>query len=155
MPKIIVDTTPTLRTISISNNTKVMIDNLDLCIDNSLIRDNDIFAIIKGQESKLYDIIRLVPIKPYDKSHTVYNIVPGVKLRIKEEQVLFRLAFFNKNKFEQRMSNSVQFILLTDNYELSRQIALAQELGLLFEGYYKSIINLYNDLKKGDTSNDS
>ena len=43
----------------------------------------------------------------------------------------------------------------TDNYELTRQVAVAQDLGLAIEAYYKSIAFMYNELKKGEIVDDN
>lgn len=155
MVKIMVDATPIMRPIGINSAAKVKIEDIDWCIENSLTRDTEIYALIKGQKSKLYDVVRLASSKPYDKNHTVFNVVPDVKLRIKDEAVYLQLVFYDKTKFGSRTTNFISFVMLTDNYLLSRQMAITQELGLVIRGYYEAIVNMYNELKKGDTTNDS
>ena len=157
MVRMVVDSQLCLRPMTSATNskTKIAIDQIDWCIENSLTRDTEIYAIVQGQKNKLYDIVRLAPIKPYDKNHTIYNIVPGYSLRVNEEQVLLKLLILSKNKFEQRITNSIAFVILTKDYALIRQTAIAQELGLVIEGYYRAIVSMYNELKKGDTSDDS
>lgn len=155
MVNIIVNSVPVLLPVGINNAMKINIENINWCIENSLTRDTDIYAIIQGQKTKLIDVIRLTSVKPQDKNHTAYTIVPGLKIRINNEPVLIKLIILDRNKFQQRITNSISFILITDQYALSRQTAIAQELGLVIQGYYETIVNMYNELKKGDTTNDS
>ena len=155
MAKIMVDATPIMRPIGINSVAKVKIEDIDWCIENSLTHNTEIYALIQGQKSKLYDVVRLAATKPYDKNHTVYTVVPDVKLRIKDEAVYLQLVIYNKNSFGSVSTNYISFVMLTDNYLLSRQMAITQELGLVIRGYYEAIVNMYNELKKGDTTNDS
>ena len=155
MVNIMVDAIPVLRPIGINKAMKINIENINWCIENSLTRDTEIYAMIFGQKTHLTEIVRLALIKPYDKSHAIYNIVPGLKIRINDEPVCIKLIILDKNQYTQRISNSISFVLLTNDYSLTRQTAIAQELGLVIQGYYKAIANMYNDLKKGDTTNDS
>ena len=155
MTSIMVDHTMVMRPVGVNAYTKLNIETITWCIENSLTRNNDVYVIIQGQQTKFYDIVRLTPGKPYNKNYTIYNLIPEVKLRINDEPVLVRIIFLDRTNFQQKMTNSISFIMLTKNYSLTRQTAIVQELSLVIRGYYEAIVNMYNELKKGDTTNDS
>ena len=69
MAKIMVDATPIMRPIGVNSAARVKIEDIDWCIENSLTHDTEIYALIQGQKSKLYDVVRLAATKPYDKNH--------------------------------------------------------------------------------------
>ena len=154
MATVIVDPKPVMRAIGINGSSQVNIEEIDWCLENSLTRNTDVYAILQGQKSRLYEIVRLVAGQPYDKTHTIYRIYPEQNLRINNEQVLVRLMILDRGRSGQRTTNSIAFILTTEQYELARQTAIAHELGVSIEAYYKSIVNMYNELKKGDIVND-
>jgi hypothetical protein len=52
-------------------------------------------------------------------------------------------------------TNSLAFVIQTKNYELSRHVALTQDISLVVEAYYKAILEMYNELKKGVNIDDN
>ena len=155
MATIMVDPKPVMRPIGITGSSQVSLEEIEWVIENSLTRNTDIYAIIQGQKSHLNEIIRLNPVAPYDKLHTTYKVYPEQRIRLNDEQVMMRLLILDHGRSAQRTTNSIAFIMETDNYELARQVAVAQDLGLAIEAYYKSIAFMYNELKKGDIVNDN
>lgn len=155
MATVIVDAKPTMRAIGINGSSQVNIEEVEWCLENSLTKDTDVYAIIQGRKSHLYDIVRLVGGQPYDKLHTIYKIYPDQNLRINDEQVLVKLMILDRGKTGQRTTNSIAFILETDNYALARQTAIAHELGLTLDRYYEALTLMLNELKKGDIVDDN
>lgn len=155
MAIIMVDSKPQLRPISINAHTEVNIDEIDWCVNIALTRDAEVYAILQGQKSKLTDIVRLAPMQPYDKNHIVYRIIPNTNLRVNDELVYARLLILKKGQSGLTTTNSIAFVIETDNYALARQVAVAQDLGLAVETYYKAIVEMYNELKKGEIVDDN
>lgn len=155
MASIMVDPKPIMRPLNINSNSHLDIQDIDWLMENSLTRNTDIYAIMQGQDSHLHDIIHLNPVQPYDKLHTIYKVYPECRIRLNNERVIMHLLILDRNKSVQRTTNSIAFILETDKYELARQTALARELGIAIEAYYKSIANMFNELKKGEIVDDN
>lgn len=155
MASIMVDPKPIMRPLSINSSSHIDIEDIEWLMENSLTRNTDIYAIMYGQESHLYEIIHLNPIQPYDKLHTIYKVYPECHIRLNNERILMHLLILDRSKSAQRTTNSIAFILKTDKYELARQTALAHELGIAIESYYKSIANMFNELKKGEIVDDN
>lgn len=155
MATVIVDPKPSLRAIGVNGSTQVNIEQLDWCLENSLTRDTEVYLMLQGQKSKLIEIVRLVGGQPYDKTHTIYRVNTDQNFRINDEQVLAKLIILEKGKSSMRTTNTIAFIIKTENYELIRQIAIAQELGLAVEAYYQAIAAMYNELKKGEIIDDN
>ena len=99
--------------------------------------------------------MRLGATRPYDKNHTVYKLIPEQKLRINNETVCAKLLIIKKGSSVMSPTNSLTFIIQTDNYELSRHVALTQDISLVVEVYYKEILKMYNELKKGVNIDDN
>lgn len=130
------------------------IEDINFNIDTKLTRDSEFYAILRGRDSHLYDIIRLVPIGAYSKTHTMYRIVPDSKIRLSNEMVGLRIMRLDKSGDTFQESNRLLLKLKTDQYALSRQAAIAQEVHTAVRGYFEQIVEMYNEIKKGDTSDD-
>lgn len=155
MATVIVDPKPSLRAIGLNGSAQVNIETIDWCLENSLTRDTEVYLMLQGQKSKLIEIVRLVGGQPYDKTHTIYRINTDQNFRINDEQVLAKLIILEKGKSSMKSTNTIAFIIKTENYALVRQIAIASELGAAVEAYYTAIAAMYNDLKKGEIVDDN
>ena len=155
MATVIVDQKPSLRAIGLNGSTQVNIEEIEWCLENSLTRNTEVYLMLQGQKSGLIEIVRLVGGQPYDKTHTIYRVNTDQNFRINDEQVLAKLIIMEKGKSSMRSTNTIAFIIETDNYALVRQIAIAQELGLAVEAYYNAIAEMYNELKKGEIVDDN
>lgn len=58
--------------------------------------------------------------QPYDKNHIVYRIIPNTNLRINDELVYARLLILKKGQSGLTTTNSIAFVIKTDNYALAR-----------------------------------
>ena len=52
------------------------------------------------------------------------------------------------------VSNYISFIIKTENYSLTRQVAIVQDLSLSMAAYYQAVAGMYNELKKGEVIDD-
>ena len=132
------------------------LEDLQFSIPTEMARENEIYLRIYSVVNKLYEVVRLTSIRPYDFHHTLYTVIPGQKVRINEnERVILKLIFLNKTRDAQLVSNSVECKLQIANYNFTRQIAIAQEIQLATADYFEKISAMYNELVKGETVNDS
>ncbi len=155
MATVFVDPKPSLRAIGINVSSKINIEDIDWCLDNSLVKNIEVYLILQGQNSKLTEIVRLVGGQPYDKTHTIFRINTDQNFRINDEPVYAKLIILEKGKSSMKSTNTITFIIKTDNYALVHQIAIASELGLAVEKYFQAIAEMYNELKKGEIIDDN
>lgn len=144
-----------IRPLGFNSKNTVSIENIDWCIDDVISKDSEIYLVLQGLTSKLTEIMRLAATRPYDSHHTVYKVIPEQKLRLNNESVSARLLIIKKGSSVMSPTNSLTFIIETDNYELSRHVALTQDISLVIETYYKAILEMYNELKKGVNIDDN
>ncbi len=144
----------TLASLGLVTGGEAAIEDINLNIDTKLTHDSEFYVILRGRDSNLYDIIRIVPIGTYSKTHTMYRIVPDFKIRLSNEMVGLRIIRLSKTEDAFQESNRLLVKIKTDQYALSRQAAVAQEVHNAVRGYFEQIVAMYNDLKKGDTSDD-
>lgn len=127
------------------------LEDLQFSIPTEMARENEIYLRIYSVANKLYEVVRLTGIRPYDFHNTLYGVIPGQKVRINEnERVILKLIFLNKTRDAQLVSNSVECKLQIANYNFTRQIAVAQEIQLATADYFEKISAMYNELVKGE-----
>ncbi len=142
-----------LRAIGLVVGGEAAIEDLNFNIDTSLTHDSEFYLILRGRDSKLHDIVRLAPAGTYSKTHTIYRIVPDQKIRLTNELVGMRIMSLSRDGDEFHETSQLLIRLKTDQYALSRQAALAQEVHNAVKGYFEQIVTMYNEMK-GDTSDD-
>lgn len=127
------------------------LEDLQFSIPTEMARENEIYLRIYSVANKLYEVVRLTSIRPYDFHNTLYGVIPGQKVRISEnERVILKLIFLNKTRDAQLVSNSVECKLQIANYNFTRQIAIAQEIQLATADYFEKISAMYDELVKGE-----
>ena len=130
------------------------LESLNFNVINSACNNSEVYLILKGE--LFYDVLRLNPVKPFSQTHTIYRIAAGQKVRIKDgEPASLRLMFFSKDIDNFRTTDSFAIKVKTSEYNLARQIAIAQEIHNTVSQYYEEIVNMYQELKKGDIVNDN
>lgn len=144
-----------IRPLGFNAKNSVDIENIDWCIDDTLMKNAEVFLILQGASSKLTEIVRLAATRPYDKNHTVFKLISEQKLRLDNETVYAKLLIIKKGSSVMTPTNSLAFVIQTKNYELSRHVALTQDISLVVEAYYKAILEMYNELKKGVNIDDN
>ena len=154
MATIIVDAKSQLRPLALNTHMEINIEEIDWCVDTALTRDVEIYVIIHGQTSGLIDIVRLVPMHPYDKTHTVYRVGAGQNIRVNNEKITAQMLILKKFTQGMTVSNYISFIIKTENYSLTRQVAIVQDLSLSMAAYYQAVAGMYNELKKGEVIDD-
>ena len=155
MAIVFVDPKPSLRAIGINVSSKVNIEEINWCLENSLVKNTEVYLVLQGQKSQLTEIVRLVGGQPYDKTHTIYRVNTDQNFRINDEPVTAKLLIIEKGKSSMRSTNTIAFIIKTENYALVRQVAIASELGVVVEKYFEAIAKMYNELKKGEIIDDN
>lgn len=127
------------------------IEGLEFAISTALAKDYEVYLSLYSVANKLYDVVRLTPLRAYDSTHTLYTLIPAQTLRVgNNERVIMKLVFLNKTKDQQVVSNSAECKLQTANYKFTRQIAIAQEIQLATADYFEKISEMYNKIMKGE-----
>lgn len=127
------------------------IEELQFAISTTLAKDYEVYLSLYSVANKLYDVVRLTPLRAYDSNHTLYTLIPAQTIRVgNNERVIMKLIFLNKIKDQSVVSNSAECKLQTANYKFTRQIAIAQEVQLATADYFEKISEMYNKLMKGE-----
>ena len=127
------------------------IEELQFAISTTFVKDYEVYLSLYSVTNKLYDVVRLTPLRAYDATHTLYTLIPAQIIRVgNNERVIMKLIFLNKVKDQQVVSNSAECKLQTANYKFTRQIAIAQEVQLATADYFEKISEMYNKIMKGE-----
>ena len=127
------------------------IEEMQFAISTTFAKDYEIYLSIYSIANKLYDVVRLTPLRAYDSNHTLYTLIPAQTIRVGDnEKVIIKLIFLNKIRSQQVVSNPAECKLQTANYKFTRQIAIAQEIQLATADYFEKISTMYNKLMKGE-----
>lgn len=127
------------------------VEDLQFAISTTFVKDYEVYLSLYSVTNKLYDVVRLTPLRAYDTTHTLYTLIPAQKLRVgNNEKVIMKLIFLNKVKDQQVVSNSAECKLQTANYKFTRQIAIAQEIQLATANYFEQISKMYDEIMKGE-----
>ncbi len=75
------------------------IEGLEFAISTALAKDYEVYLSLYSVANKLYDVVRLTPLRAYDSTHTLYTLIPAQTLRVgNNERVIMKLVFLNKTK---------------------------------------------------------
>lgn len=141
-----------LQPIGVAPGGNLSIDELNFNVENSITKGNQLYVILRGQKSNLSDILRLTVVRPYSKTHTTYHIVPGQKIRLEDEKVQMRILCLSDDCEVFLTTTPFVCTLKTEQYALTRQTALAQEIHLAVKSYYEQIVKMYNEIKERGTN---
>jgi len=85
------------------------IEDLQFAISTILAKDYEVYLSLYSIANKLYDVVRLTPLRVYDTNHTLFSLIPAQKLRVgNNERVIMKLVFLNRIKDQQVVSNSAE-----------------------------------------------
>lgn len=141
-----------LQPIGVAPGGNLSIDELNFNVENSITKGNQLYLVLRGQKSNLSDIMRLSAVRPYSKTHTTYHIVPGQKIRIEDEKTQMRIMTLSEDCEVLMTTTPFVCTLKTEQYALTRQAALAQEVHLAVKSYYEQIVKMYNEIKERGTN---
>ena len=132
------------------NNFHLFVESLQFYIPNTYT-DSSIFLVLKNSQN-LYEIVELTKFKR-DKNHIVYQIAANQNLRVSNDLMTLAILILNSNGTHS-FSNELQLNLTTNNYVLTRQVFIAQQVGAQVQDHYKKILalteenrNIYNAMK--------
>lgn len=150
MPNIIFENGGHLRTTQCSASETYGVESLQFYIPN-IHTDSQIFLMLKNSQN-LYEIVELTKFKR-DKNHMVYQIAANQSLRVSNDLMTLAILILDSNGTHS-FSNEVQLNLTTNNYVLTRQVFIAQQVGVQVQDHYKKILalteenrNIYNAMK--------
>ena len=150
MPNIIFEDGGHLRTTQCSTDETYGVESLSFYIPNSY-NDVNVFLVLRNSQN-LCEIVELTKVKR-DKNHMVYQIAAKQSLRVSNDLMTLAILILGSNGIYS-FSNEVQMNLNTNNYMITRQIYIAQQVGALVQDYYKKILalteenrNIYNAMK--------
>lgn len=109
-------------------------------------------------ENNLYEIVELAKARvPQSANHVLYKLPINQTLRINNEQVELRLMLIDLETGLSTFSTPIKITISTENYMLTRQVYIAQQINQKVQDLYAKILalteenqNLYNKMREGD-----
>lgn len=152
--------TGTLRTTQFNSKECYEIGEINFYIPAKLAEKRQVFIVMKNARN-LYEIVELSKSKvPLTNSTTkLYKVPINQALRINNEKIKLKLMLLNTSDEEYLYSQELDIIISTNNYQLARQVYIAQEAGQKIQDLYMKIVGLteenrkiYKELREGEKS---
>lgn len=149
--------------ITISKDYKVLLNNvaisgqeigqLEVAFSHKLEEKKQIFLIMKNDQG-LIEIVEFVRVGA-DKdmpSYSLYSIPLDAALRISNEKIEAKILILDVNTSTYKITNSFTMVILSNEFELARQVFLVKDFGAKAQTYYTKLVEL---ILKGENNNES
>lgn len=143
-----------IRTTQFSSTTHYDIGEINFYTPSSMASRVQVFLILKNKKG-LYEIIELVR-SGTQGTNALYRIPINQALRVNDEEVEVRLLVLNTAADTYILSSPIKMFIHTNNYNIARQIYVAQQIGQTTQAMYSKIVamteenkKIYENIKKG------
>lgn len=152
----------TIRTTQFNASTQYNIEDINFYIPLRKADDNQVFLVLKN-ERNLYEIVELTRSKGASSgTNILYRLPLNQALRVNNEQVSLNLMLIDRKTGEFLNSSCVKVKISTDNFQLARQVFVAQSINQKIQDLYVKIIGLteenrqlYEKMREGEKFNES
>ena len=135
-----------IRTTQFSSTTHYDIGEINFYAPSSMASHAQMFLILKNKKG-LYEIIELVR-SGTQGTNALYRIPVNQALRVNDEEVEVRLLILNTAADTYILSSPVNMFIHTNNYNIARQIYIAQQIGSSTQAMYSKIVAMTEENKK-------
>lgn len=151
---IIVNEAGQVRTTHFNSTVQYDIGEINFYYSMSALSNVQMFLILKNKKG-IYEIIELVR-SGSQGANTLYRVPLNQTLRVNDEEVEVRVLIINNTTNIYNISNVIKMNISTNNYNLARQVFVAQQVGQSAQTALAHIITMteenrqiYEAIKKG------
>lgn len=149
----------TIRTTQFNASTQYNIEDINFYIPQTRGNGYQVFLVLKGPRN-LYEIVELVRSKSASSgTNLLYKLPLKQALRVNNEQVVLNLMLINTQTGEYFYSTDIKVNIITDHYNLARQVFISQQVGQKVQDLYIKVLGLteenrelYNKIREGETN---
>lgn len=135
-----------VRTTQFNSTTHYDIGEINIYAPSSMVTNAQMYLILKNKKG-MYEIIELTR-SGSQGTNILYRIPINQALRVNDEEVEVRVLLINNKNDTYKLSSSVNMIISTNYYNLTRQVFIAQQIGQTTQSLFAKIAAMTEENKK-------
>lgn len=138
----ILNSNGSIRTTQFTPSNEYNIEDINFYVPAQLADNNSVFLVMKNQQN-LYEIIELVRSKGTQSvTNILYKVSLKQNIRVNNESVKMYLLLINNSNGEFTKSSVLSVKILTNNFDLTRQIYISQQMTEKMQKIHMQILDL-------------